>query len=429
MVHFRKRLYLVITVSLAITTIMFFCHKKIHLSITPAVKKNLCRGIPARNTITPLKDKRTFIIAPYFDNRQNNMTRVIAIVHHKEVKELYCWFCHPSSGEIYISKAEINVHSDRFDFPYGATDLRCLEPGAWEPHYVSIHWSLSGDPDQLPLFEIRNRDREGPLVNFTVCISTMFGGYNNVLQFVQSMEMYKILGVDRVMIYKNSCSPLMEKVLDFYIAEGIVEIIPWPIDSYLSVASRWHHSVDPKDIGYYGQITALNDCIYRNMYRSRYLLMNDIDEIILPVKYRDWNTMMQNLQMQHPKAAAFSFENHIFPKNVFSLNDPFNISSWRTVPGVNILQHILREPDRKNIINPFKMIVDPRKVVQTSVHSVLQTFGDSVHVSMDVALVYHCRIPLQPQLPRKSLINDTTLWSYNVTLVRNVSKVLRQIGL
>nr|XP_056716115.1 uncharacterized protein LOC130486837 [Euleptes europaea] len=390
---------------------------------------NICRGIPAHNTITPLKDKRTFIIAPYFDNRKNKMTRVISIVHHKDVKELYCWFCHPSNGEIYISKAQIDVHSDRFDFPYGATDLECLEPEDWEPHYMSIHWSPIGDIDQLPLFEIRNRDPAGSLVDFTVCISTMFGEYNNVLQFVQSMEMYKILGVDRVVIYKTSCSPLMEKVLDFYIAEGIVEVIPWPIDSYLQVSSSWHHSMDPKDIGYYGQITALNDCVYRNMYRSKYLLLNDVDEIILPRKYADWKTMMQNLQGQYPEAGVFLFENHIFPKTVFTPTDMFNISSWSAVPGVNILNHVFREPDRKDVFNPRKMIIDPRKVVQTSVHCILYMYGDSINVPMDVALLYHCRKPLQANLTRESLIKDTMLWRYNVSLIGNVNIVLQQIAL
>ncbi|XP_048368031.1 uncharacterized protein LOC125441469 [Sphaerodactylus townsendi] len=425
-----KKSYLVVAVCIAtcisIMTLSYLQRTKLFSISIPAAK--FCSGIPARNTITPLKGNRTFIIAPYFDNRKNKMTRVISIVHHTEVKELYCWFCHPSKGEIYISKAEINVHSDRFDFPYAATDLECLEPEDWEPRYVSIHWSPTGDIDQLPLFEIRNRDPESSLVDFTVCISAMFGEYNNVLQFVQSMEMYKILGVDRVVIYKNSCSPLMEKVLDFYVAEGTVEIIPWPIDSYLSVSSYWHHSMDPKDIGYYGQITALNDCVYRNMYKSSYVLLNDMDEIILPGKYKDWKTMMQNLQGQHPGTGVFLFENHIFPKTVFTPSYRFNTSSWNAVPGVNILQHVLREPDRKNIVNPRKMIVDPKKVIQTSVHSVLQADGVSIYIPMDVALVYHCRTPLQENISRHLLIKDTTLWRYSVPLIGNVSQVLQQIS-
>ncbi|NXN10826.1 GALT1 galactosyltransferase, partial [Indicator maculatus] len=388
----------------------------------------LCRGKPAQNAITPLKGNRTFIISPYFDDREKKLTRVIGIVHHKnDVKELYCWFCCQPDGKIYVSKADIDVHSDRFDFPYGATDIICLEPGSCDPTHVSIHQSPHGDIAQLPRFEIKNRKAEPPSVDFTLCISAMFGNYNNVLQFIQSMEMYKILGVQKVVIYKNNCSHLMEKVLKFYMEEGIVEVIPWPIDSHLKVSTSWHFMQDGTHIGYYGQITALNDCVYRNMQRSKFVILNDADEIILPLKHPDWKTMMHSLQQQNPGAAVFLFENHIFPKTVST--PMFNISSWNAVPGVNILQHVHREPDRKHVINPKKMIVDPRKVIQTSVHSVLHAYGNSVNVPMDFALIYHCRVPLQASLPREALIRDTTLWKYNSSLIMNVNKVLHQIVL
>ncbi|NWI98169.1 GALT1 galactosyltransferase, partial [Pitta sordida] len=320
--------------------------------------------------------------------------------------------------------ADIDVHSDRFGFPYGATDIVCLEPENCDPTHVSIHPSAHGNIDQLPSFEIKNRQPEPFSVDFTVCISAMFGNYNNVLQFIQSMEMYKILGAQKVVIYKNNCSHLMEKVLKFYIDEGTAEVIPWPINSHLKVSSTWQFMQDGKDIGYYGQITALNDCVYRNMKRSRFVLLNDADEIILPLKHPNWKTMMSSLQEQNPGTGVFLFENHIFPET-FS-TPMFNISSWNTVPGVNILQHVHREPDRKHVINPRKIIVDPRKVIQTSVHSVLRAYGRSVYVPMDVALVYHCRKPLQGDLPRESLIRDTSLWIYNSSLIRNVNKVLSQ---
>ncbi|XP_009997224.1 PREDICTED: uncharacterized protein LOC104389865 [Chaetura pelagica] len=246
---------------------------------------HLCRGKPAQNVITPLKDNRTFIISPYFDDRESKVTRVIGIVHHEDVKELYCWFCCQPNGKIYVSKAKIDVHADRFGFPYGAADIVCLEPENCDPTHVSIDQSPHGNIDQLPRFEIKNRKAETFSVDFTVCISAMFGNYNNVLQFIQSVEMYKILGVQKVVIYKNNCSHLMEKVLNFYMEEGTVEIIPWPINSHLKVSSKWHFSMDAKDIGYYGQITALNDCIYRNMQRSKFVVLNDADEIILHTTY------------------------------------------------------------------------------------------------------------------------------------------------
>ncbi|NWW85508.1 GALT1 galactosyltransferase, partial [Rhynochetos jubatus] len=383
-----------------------------------------CRGKPAENAITALKDNRTFIISPYFDDRESKVTRVIGIVHHEDVKRLYCWFCCQPSGQVYVSNARIDVHSDRFGFPYGATDIVCLEPQSCDPTHVAIHQSPHGNIDQLPVFEIKNRKAESFSVDFTVCISTMFGNYNNVLQFIQSVEMYKILGAQKVVIYKNNCSHLMETVLQFYVEEGTVEIIPWPINAHLRVSSQWHFMQDGTHIGYYGQITALNDCIYRNMRRSKFVVLNDADEIILPLRHSDWKAMMSSLQEQNPGTGVFLFENHIFPKTVST--DVFNISSWNAVPGVNILQHVHREPDRKAVFNPRKMILDPRKVIQTSVHSVLRAYGNSVNVPMDVALVYHCRVPLQGNLPRESLIRDTALWRYNSSLITNVNKVLSQ---
>lgn len=85
--------------------------------------------------------------------------------------------------------------------------------------------------------------------NFTVCLSTMFD-FTNVLQvtshdpgltvlfkrfsfsvlfklitgvklqLVQSLEMLQILGVNRVVVYKTSCSPETQRILDYYTHTG-----------------------------------------------------------------------------------------------------------------------------------------------------------------------------------------------------------------
>ncbi|XP_077162178.1 uncharacterized protein LOC143821736 [Paroedura picta] len=432
MICFRRKAYFATAMCLvAFACMLMFSYlrtQKHSVSSKPLMHKSkgLCTGGIINNSISALSDNKTFVVAPYFDNRAKKLIRTLGIVPHEEIKEIYCLFCCPAGDDIYISKASIDVHEDRFGFPYAAADLLCMEPPDCDPQYVSFNWFPQGNNGLLPRFEIQNRKVANSLVDFTVCISTMFGNYNNILQFIQSMEMYKILGVQRVVIYKNSCSQLMEKVLEFYMAEGTVEIVPWPITAYLNVSTEWFYSHDGTQIGYYGQITALNDCVYRNMYRSKYVLLNDIDEIILPNQHPDWKTMMQDLQDQYPDIGIFLFENHVFPNTVFT---SAGIPPWDSVPGVNILQHVLREPDRKEVINPQKMIVNPRKVVQTSVHSVLQAFEESLEVPREVAIVYHCRTPFQPDLPRESLIRDTTLWRYKSSLTDRVNQVLRMIPL
>ncbi|XP_078502245.1 uncharacterized protein LOC144756358 [Lissotriton helveticus] len=382
-------------------------------------------GKVSGGTITPLENRRMFIVGAYRDDRETPRIRVIAIAHHQEVKELYCWLhCRSRRGYLSIKKATILIHANRFGFPYGPADVLCSEPPNCDPKYMSLNWSPEGDSDQLPAFEIKNRNPQPITANFTVCISNLFGNYNNILQVVQSIEMYKLLGAQKVMIYRTNCSGTLDQMLRYYSSEGTVEVVPWPIHEYLNTTKAWKYSKDPKDIGYYGQTVTLNDCIYRNMYRSKYVILNDLDEIIVPYKHEDWPSVMDHLQNQNPEAGIFLFENHIFPKTLFTSTDWFNTSSWKAVPGEDILQHVQREPDRATFFNARKMILNPRKVIQSSVHSVLKAYSKSFRVPMDVAIVSHWRGPLQAALPKTSLIKDTTIWRFNLSLIRNVNRVL-----
>ncbi|XP_042335130.1 glycosyltransferase family 92 protein F13G3.3-like [Sceloporus undulatus] len=387
------------------------------------------RAQPTKDTFTRLKDNHSLIIAPYFDNRDRALIRVLSIVHNENITNLYCVFCCLKSEVVLVGMAQIEIHADRFDFPYGTADVVCWEPNNCSPQYMSIHPSLDLDLAQLPVFEIKNRNPGSSLREFTVCMSPMFGGYNNVLQFIQSVEMYKILGAQKVVIYKNNCSRLMEKVLRYYVSEGTIEIVQWPIDLYLTPSSHWHYSMDPKDIGYYGQIAALNDCVYHNMHRSKYVLLIDADEIILPIKDPDWKSLMKRLEDDNPDAGVFRFENHVFQNNVFASASPFNFSSWSGVPGVNILQEIFKDCNKKVNSENKKMIVRPRKVIQTSVHSVLKMYGDSVEVPSDVAILYHSKRYEQKDLPKDALDQDPTIWRYNTSLIANVNHVLRRCKL
>ncbi|XP_053551563.1 uncharacterized protein LOC128642792 [Bombina bombina] len=402
-----------------------------HLSF---IKQNLFRkwaeesdvGAISNDSITHLEDKRTFVIAAYYDNREKQRIRILSIINNTEVKEFYCSLYCSINNKIPTLKAEIDLHEDIFGFPYGLADVICPEPPDCEPNYISLHQSPDTDITHQPKFRIKNREPGVFTANFTVCISTMFGNYSNTLQFIQTIEMYKLLGAQRVMIYLHSCSPQMEEVLKYYIKEGVVEVVPWPIDRYLKPSKSWLYPNDDTHIGYYGQVTTLNDCIYRNMYRSKFVLLNDIDEIILPFKHDNWDIMMESLEKQHPEVGIFLFENHIFPITVTTDGHFSDISNWINVPGINIMQHVHREPDRPDFFNAKKMIVNPRKVIQTSVHSALKSYGPSENVSNKTALVYHCRGPLQAALARESLIEDKTIWRYNVSLINNVNAVLHQ---
>ncbi|XP_070811998.1 uncharacterized protein [Pituophis catenifer annectens] len=396
------------------------------LAPTQQTQLNLgaCRGELVNGTITALKHNKTFVVSLYHDDRQQNLTRAIAMVHYKKIQDLYCWFCCSHNNRISIIRASIDIHPERNGFPVGGADIVCLEPQRCLPQYMSIHPSTKGSMAELPWFEINNRvARTWFVTEYTVCLSVMLENYDNALQFVQSVEMYKILGAKKVYLYKMNCSSLMDRILHFYVQEGTVEVIPWPITSYVRLSSFWYSY---QDWGY-GKTTVLNDCIYRNMYRSKYVVFHDINEIILPLKHPNWKTMIDSLEDQNPGVGIFFFETHFFSQNVFSSLDKFNITLWKTIPGVNILRHVYREPNKLHINILKKMIVNPRSVVQASSHSVLKGYGRTLEVSSDVAILYNCRRHLENEFGEQYLMRDTTIWRFNVSLISNVNKVFDRV--
>ncbi|KAM9324229.1 glycosyltransferase family 92 protein F13G3.3-like [Gastrophryne carolinensis] len=392
------------------------------------LKTHISRTFPkfARGTITPLADNKTFVVSAYYDNRESRIVRVITILHDKDYKELFCWFYCSNNDEYIAVKAKVDIHSLRYDFHYGPADVKCKEPANCFSRYISVHHSSTGDKNEVSLFEIKNRDPQPISLKFTVCISTMFGNQDNILTMIQAIEMYRLLGAEKVVIYKNSCSKGVGKVLDYYVSEGLMEIIPWPIDKYLRTSDAWHQAMDAANqIGYYGQTVALNDCLYRNMYRSQYVVFNDFDEVILPRKHKDWNDMMEALENTYPNNAVFLIENHYYPNNVMDPN--FHFAFPTNIPGVNILELIHYEPEQPNVYNNHKMIVNPREVVQMSVHFVLKALKGNVDVPNDIAGLHHNRIAKQPNLPISKLIKDTRIWAYNASLIQNVNRVLQQL--
>ncbi|XP_068127908.1 uncharacterized protein [Hyperolius riggenbachi] len=374
-----------------------------------------------RDTITAL-DSKVHIISPYYDPRLGPSVRVIAILH-VSVKKIYCLFRCLFNQTITV-RASIDLHSDRFGFPYGTADLMCKEPSECNYKYMSFQSPDSSVTTERLLFEVKNHPLPSISFNFTVCISSIYGGYNNVLQMVQSIEMYKILGVSRVTIYNTSCSQNIDKVLRHYIHEGTLEVVSWPIDKYLKTSKAWRYSEGvTSQIGYFGQTSTLNDCLYRNMYKSKFVLLHDIDEIILPVQDEDWFSLMEHLQRLHPDTSVFRFENHVFTTSASASG--FDL--WPDIPGVNILHHPFREPINWNAFINRKMIVNPRQIFQTSIHSALKHKGTAKNITQNIGISFHCRSQGRKDISSDQLIRDDILRMYNVSLVSKVDDVIQKI--
>ncbi|XP_059360421.1 glycosyltransferase family 92 protein F13G3.3-like [Carassius carassius] len=403
-----------------------------HIQAPTAIKaplsNNKFKTLETSYPITAIRDSEHFMVSAFIDHRLNGVIRVISIINRNRLQPLYCVYCN-AEKVCKTVHTEVQIHSDHFSFPYGASDVICKGKPMTDATHVLITVKKDSADLKMEYLPIKNKAvQETFKFNFTVCISNLFGDYNNVLQIAQSMEMYKLLGVQHVVIYNTSSGPDLEKLLKHYEMEGILEIVPWPIDQFLNPSSGWNIKLHKGDIQYYGQLVTLNECIYRHMYQSKYVLLNDIDEIIMPYKHASLQSLMEDLQSAHPSIGVFLIENHIFPKTQFEESRKFKRAEWNNIPGVNIMEHIYREPSQKNIYNPTKMIVNPRKVQQTSVHSSLKHFGDSFHVPFNVCRIVHVRVPLQGHLTKEQLFVDKRVWDFEQELIHNIDHTLKLSG-
>lgn len=184
-----------------------------------------------------------------------------------------------------------------------------------KPHgHLIIPISYYKYPDKLFLnnidIPIPKPYKTNNIYKLSVCICKTVN-YTAVNRVIQTIETYRYFGVDHFSIYKTSVSIDIEKVFEYYQKLGILEIIKW--NKTLEFSKLLHD---------YGQIYKNNDCLYRNMYRSKALIITDWDEIITSVQY---NNILEMISKRYDKKYNwYVFKSFLFHTEIYSKSDKYN---------------------------------------------------------------------------------------------------------
>lgn len=103
----------------------------------------------------------------------------------------------------------------------------------------------------------------------TRCYPAIYN-YNNVMELILQIEFSRLFGVQHFVFYLSSASPKVRTVLQHYEQQGVAEVFNWTF---------------PKERVFYDlndQINAIQDCLYRNLRTSRFVLFGDLDEMFTP---------------------------------------------------------------------------------------------------------------------------------------------------
>ena len=371
-------------------------------------------------------DKDTAFFSAYYDERKGAPNRPAVIVlgyHMKSLKnpDLRCVFTFQDGSSLCssksvagISKSCINIHDNgkmatsyTYICPLSCAKSMCSADEVPLSVAMSTGTNCEGKSETVPVQDCRFKEIESKKKLLGVCPSPVYKlGRQDIIEFI---EMNKALGVDLVNLY---LMPGLDENMIQYLQERYSK------DGALNLKMfQWREMPMYSILHYHGQLLAIHDCMYRNMYRVEYLIVTDLDELIIPFKHKNYMDMINSFK------ASSDTHSYRFLNRFFAIN----ASQPPTLPdcnGLNLAKYFHRINQLKCLYNINfrpKYIMRPHLVVQIAVHGVCQVVkGGEYRVSPNNAILGHFRNTIP-----KDCKDRTT--SKQLALLKYQSKVTQQM--
>ncbi|GFN76239.1 UDP-galactose:beta-d-galactoside beta-1,4-galactosyltransferase [Plakobranchus ocellatus] len=347
------------------------------------------------------------------------LVRLISIkVQNYNFRNLLCVLYYSSlknQAGVYVKPVVKELHT--YKSPYTSASVSCpvkQENGNEVPLFVGLVESQTATPKRIFVVENRVRDdsfdvkqadyvietpKRQVKVDFTVCIPALHG-MDNAVQVMEKLEMNRLLGAGRVVLYNNSINATVDALLRMYakeFAEGResleVIVLPWklPIENEKVIS-----------IPYFAQQLAIDDCMYRYKRLSTYMIFNDLDELLIPLRHANWSGLVAERRKLKPQSIGWLFRCTVMNKDRPSPGTGFEEDALRygsAVLGLTMRdQYVFPPSDRP------KLLVDPRDIEEMGVHLIWSGKGTTDNLPVDVGLLFHYRVPINSCTPQ---IKDT----------------------
>ena len=251
------------------------------------------------------------VYSAFLDNRLKDQAfiRVISILpSYGEQIQMYCHFQDQETEEQFTRVMEVEELGKSQGFSYlgflGSCDipeqiettLLCSVNISLQPE---AHLQTTKNTKVIPLHVANHGENT---VAYHLCVTPMAGEIS-VARLVEFIELSQILGVSHFTFYnvKGTDRGILE-VLKYYKYKGVVTVLPWDLPYYMSA-----------NIFKLGRAAAINDCLYRSLGKFAFVVVNAIDEYLLPVgEYK----VLQMLQRIHDEdIAGHCFESYSINTN------------------------------------------------------------------------------------------------------------------
>lgn len=270
---------------------------------------------------------------------------------------------------------------------------------------------------------------------FAVCSTGLFNPYrDNSVRLVEWLELLRLLGAEHVTLPTFGIHPNATRVLRHYEAEGFVSA---PGISLIRGEPALPHFTYEAIKAWYSnhcvnELIPLNDCFYRNMYKYDYVVIVDVDEVIMPMgAHRNWAEVAQTAETDvradncADGATSLCFRNVYFP--AYPERKPHSDAPPHYM---YMLQHVARVAEHLEPGLATKCFHSARYVTGVHNHYVMHwVAGCGMRtVNETIGQLQHYREPDIPETLENPVIDDV-IWRYKQPLVEKTQAVLRQLGL
>ncbi|XP_065365625.1 uncharacterized protein LOC135958660 [Calliphora vicina] len=267
---------------------------------------------------------------------------------------------------------------------------------------------------------------------FAVCVKGLdFPHVDMSHRMVEYIETMRALGAEKILMYQLQVHANTSRVLKYYEDTGFLEYRPFSLSTAVSNLPEYRHLEMYKNHFSYNlhEIVSYNDCLYRNMYRYKYVAVMDTDEVPLPLgNITNWHNLMAFgetvLTKKCKKFASYCFRCMPFPCYPEKLKYTDEIPEY-----FFMLQHIQRVPKHIRPDWATKCLHSTDYVIATHNHfSIQRTKNVCQSYSFDgnVAQLQHYREPRIKQ-PADDLVVDTSLWRLKDEIIARSMKVFEEL--
>lgn len=210
-------------------------------------------------------------------------------------------------------------------FTFNPVLISCVLPQDLKPNFIKMNAQPCAATKILSVYFPKKAKIKDYLV--TVCVKPLNFAKDISKRLMEWIEINKILGAHRIEVFVKKVHKNVKRILEFYSnhrKDLSVELYE-DVEDYLG------------DLVFYGDASAVsgdelskrkvwqkrrnelityNDCLYRNLHSSHFIIPLDIDEIIVPKTYYTWKETLSYLFNSRPNLqeeyASFSVRNAYF---------------------------------------------------------------------------------------------------------------------